>query len=454
MKKYIAFILLFSFVFPVSMFAETDTERRERLESTLKKVEQQIIQQRILVDEKRGERQSLERDLTIIDGEIRKAQLGIQVRSTAIAKLSNQITDKEDVILILNERLDKQRKSLAELIRKTRSSYDFSLVEVMLSNETISGFFSEVDKVNSIKRSLNSSLSILQEIRVDTKIQKTTLEGKQIGEARMRSTQELEKKNIQTQESRKEHILSVTRGEEVAYQELLVSQQKTASQLKAQLFQLLGGGGPIPFPAAVAYAQVAEQLTGTPASLILAILEQESHFGANIGGCTMSDVSVGRYVMHPTRDKPPFLAIAQHLGFNPDTQQVSCPLIRRDGTRLGWGGAMGPSQFIPSTWVAYGGFVKDSAGNFSYSKSRDTIRSLLRKNTPSSPFINQDAFLATALLLRDNGSTGAFAADRRAALRYYAGWAGASRPENSFYGDQVMQRKARFVRDIRILAGN
>jgi hypothetical protein len=168
----------------------------------------------------------------------------------------------------------------------------------------------------------------------------------------------------------------------------------------------------------------------------------------------MGDVASGRDIMHPTRDKPPFLVIAAELGFDPATQQVSCPLRRSDGTRIGWGGAMGPSQFIPSTWATYGGFRKDAAGIYSYSKSNDAIRALLGKSSPGNPFSNQDAFLATGLLLRDNGATGNYTADRTAALRYYAGWGGASRPENAFYGDGVMKRKQRLDGDIKVLLGN
>jgi hypothetical protein len=108
---------------------------------------------------------------------------------------------------------------------------------------------------------------------------------------------------------------------------------------------------------------------------------------------------------------------------------------------------MGPSQFIPSTWAIYGGYVNSGSG-WQYNAGSDAIRSLIGKSTPSNPFNNQDAFLATALLLRDNGAA---SSPRLAALRYYAGWGGASRPENQFYGDQVMQRMQRLENEIRIL---
>jgi membrane-bound lytic murein transglycosylase B len=113
---------------------------------------------------------------------------------------------------------------------------------------------------------------------------------------------------------------------------------------------------------------------------------------------------------------------------------------------------MGPSQFIPSTWAVYGGVVNTGNG-WVYSEGADAIRRINGTGQPANPFNNKDAFLATALLLRDNGATGAYASDRLAALRYYAGWGGANNPANAFYGDQVMGRKAKFEGQIRILGG-
>jgi membrane-bound lytic murein transglycosylase B len=446
----IAVLCIIGLLLPLSSAsAETDAERKARLERELVEVERQILKQQVLVEDKQLERRSLERDLQLLDAQIKKARLGIQARAVAIEQLEDQIGDKEAVITELSARLDRQRQSLGQLIRKTQEIDDYTLVEILLGKENFSRFFEDLESFQSIKLSLNESLNLLAEIKSDTEEQKESLEGKQLAEAEMKRVQEFQKQEVEKQEQEKAEILTVTKGEEAAYQRLLESQQKTAAELRNQLFELLGGGGGIPLPEAVRLAEYASGKTGVPASLILAVLEQETNIGSHLGSCAYNDIRDGRAVMHPDRDQPVFLVIASTLGFDARSRQVSCP-ITSGGKRVGWGGAMGPSQFIPSTWAIYGGLVNSGSG-WIYDKSQDVIRSLNGKSTPANPFDNQDAFLATALLLRDNGANGGYAADRLAALRYYAGWGGASNPANAFYGDQVMSRKAKFEGQIKVL---
>lgn len=449
-QRYMSGILIATFLLlPFSTFAETDAERKKRLETDLQNVERQILTQQRLVEDKQSERQSLERDISIIEGEIKKTQLGIQARALAIEQLSDQIGEKEVVLDILTEKSIKQQASLADLIRKSAQIEEFSLVEVMLSKKNFSEFFTDVATFKSIKESLNESLAILHGIRRDTVEQKGQLEGKQETEAEMKRIQELQKQEIQNKEAQKHEILTVTKGEEKEYKTLLDSQRKTAAQLRNALFTLLGGGGGIAFPEAVRLAQYASKVTGVDPALILAILEQETNIGSNLGNCLFTDSHSSRPVMHPDRDEPVFLALAKALGFDPYSRTVSCPIIQ-NGSRVGWGGAMGPSQFIPSTWAIYGGIVNNGNG-WEYSQYSDAIRSINGGSGPSSPFNNQDAFIATALLMRDNGANGTYNGDRTAALRYYAGWGGANNPANGFYGDQVMNRKSRLAQEIQIL---
>lgn len=450
-KVFLAPVLLLLFVSVThSALAETETERRTRLETELQNVERQILTQSRLVEDKQLERRSLERDMSLIEGEIRQTQLGIQARSLSIIQLSDQIGEKEVVLSILEDKLRRQKNSLADLVRKSSLVDDYTLVEVMLSKQNFSDFFTDVATFNSIKESLNESLTTLYTIRRDTFSQKDQLENKQTTEAEMKRIQELQKKEIQAKEKQKSQILTATKGEEKEYQRLLESQQKTASQLRNALFQLLGGGGSIPLPEAIRLAQYASRATGVDAAMILAILQQETELGGNLGGCLFTDSKSGKPIMHPDRDEPVFLAIAKILGFDPLTRTVSCPAYYKDGTRYGWGGAMGPSQFIPSTWAIYGGIV-NSGNGWVYSQVDDAIRRMNGTGITANPFNNQDAFLATALLLRDNGANGSYASDRMAALRYYAGWGGATRPENAFYGDSVMRHKAVMQSNIQIL---
>ncbi len=446
------FVCTCVFVFAQTAQAETEAERRARLEQELQNVERQILTQQRLVEDKQLERRSLERDVAIIESQITQVQLGIQARAVAIMQLSDQIGEKEVVLTILEEKQKRQRESLADLVRKSVLIDDFSLVEVMLSRKNFSEFFSDVATYQSLKDSLNESLGILEEIQEDTYVQVNQLQSKQETEAEMKRIQELQKKEIEKKEREKETILSVTKGEERAYQQLLESQQRTASQLRNALFQLLGGGGGIPFPQAVELARYAEKQTGVSAAFILGLLEQETNLGANLGSCLYTDIRGGRQVMHPDRDAPVYLAIASILGFDPKSQQVSCSIVS-NGKAVGWGGAMGPSQFIPSTWAYYGGIVNNGSG-WVYSQADDAIRRINGTNSPANPFNNRDAFLATALLLRDNGADGTYAGDRLAALRYYAGYGGASNPANAFYGNQVMERKNRLSQEIIVLGSN
>jgi hypothetical protein len=257
---------------------------------------------------------------------------------------------------------------------------------------------------------------------------------------------ESQKKQVETKQDEKERMLTISKGQEKNYEQVIADRKKRVAQINARLFALRGQKG-IPFGDALRYAKEAYTGgSGVRPALVLAILTQESNLGKNVGGCYLTDKDTGAgkrisngeqiaTVMKPSRDVTPFMAITSALGRDPYNTSVSCP-IKSGGSYSGYGGAMGPSQFIPSTWRLYASKIASIAGAGT-----------------ADPWNPEHAIIGTSLLMRDNGaSTQTYTAERNAACKYYSGRSCSG--SNEFYGNSVMKLADKIQADIDFLDGN
>ena len=456
-RFYTAGLLLCALLAPALALAEVSSadvaNRRGQLESQLASLEKEIADQAAVLQAKQQERQSLERDVAILDAQIEKAKLSIKARDLTIQTLTNDIGEKADTIVALDDKLGRERQSLAAILRKTNEIDDYTLIEFLLSAQDVSDFYADLDSFAAIKAHLQDSFVEIEDTKVVTAEAKASLEQRRTEEQQLKALQVLEQQKIVKQQKERQSILNVTKGQEAAYQNILKAKQKSAAQIRSELFTLRDSAA-IPFGTALDYANLASQKTGVRPALILGVLKQETDLGSNLGtGSYLSD-------MHPTRDVPVYLKITEVLGYDP----AQMPVSRQPG--YGWGGAMGPGQFIPSTWACYGGFINTTTGKcgkgkdgtykgpWAYDESKDIIRRHLSKSSPSDPWHPQDSIMATALLMKENGAAaGTYEAERLAALRYFAGWGNATKRAYAFYGDGVMENAAFFQNQITLLGG-
>jgi peptidoglycan hydrolase CwlO-like protein len=383
-------------------------------------------------------------DVALLDSLIKKAAQQIDIKNQIIKQLGTQINQKQDKIETLSEKLSREQDSLAQILRKKNEIDNTTLTEMLLSNKKVSEFFLDIDNFQTINKAIQNSVNVITGVRTTTAEEKDALEQKKLEQANLKNQIEADKKKTESQKADKNVLLANSQAQEKTYADLLAQKKAQAAKISAALFKFRGGQG-IPFGDAYRYAKEASQSTGVEAAFILAILKQESNYGKYDGGCVLIDkqgtgkrVSNGEIipnVMKPTRDLQPFLQIVADLGFDYRVQQFSCPITAKVNGKYGdYGGALGPSQFIPSTWIGIRSRIESALGV-----------------TQANPWNPEHAIMATALFMKDLGAQ-TVAGQRDAACKYYSG-RGCSAPgvQNAFYGNSVMALKIAIQRDIDVI---
>lgn len=425
-----------------SLAAQSDEERKQ-LEEQLKSLESQIDQYQETIDQYQSQGKNLESEIKRLNTQIAKLNLRVKATNLSLKKLDDEIEINKNNIKQTETDIEKNKRILAYALQNLYSSGNISLVEIFLKNFELSDFFDDIKSLTDIQDNLRIILERVMGLKQDLMDQNEQLVIRKKDANSLKSYQLSQKQAVDNTKKEKDDLLKATKGQESKYQDLLKQTQLTAAQIRSQIFKLLGGGE-LPFGEAVKIAQLAEKATSVRAAFILAILTQESSIdgliGANLGKCYYDDPrknSSGTVMSNA--QKSVFLALMSELVLDPAKTPVSCP-IASDGT---YGGAMGPAQFMPTTWTLY----------------KDEV-SAITGNKPASPFNNADAFTATALYLQDGLAScrtiykTIFSQENCAAAKYYAGGNWRLYMSVGRYGYRVAERAANFAEEIKILDAN
>lgn len=422
---------------------ELSESERAELEAEYDKLQEEIQEWEKVLADTRVKKNTLQGDVTFLNAEIKQAEAQIRQKNLAIGKLNAEIKIKNAHISELSSRIDQGHESLASLLRMQNQIDDLSLVEIALAADNAFSLFEDVDSMASIQIGLHAEFADIRTTWTQTEEEKKALAEKQNAELDARYVVETKKQQVAVSEAEKQRLLAFATTEETAYQQVLRDRQAQAAQIRARLFPLRDTEG-IQFGDAVVYAKSASATTGVRAAVILAILSQESALGTNVGNCLVTDLSTGdgkgkntgtlfSGVMKSPRDTVPFERITNALGKDWSTTPVSCP---QPG---GYGGAMGPTQFIPSTWELFESRIK-------------TALSVPATN----PWNAEHAIVATGFYLADVGAAlQTYTAERNAACAYYSG---RSCPNTGgatdTYGNSVIAKAGKYQKDIDFLKDN
>jgi peptidoglycan hydrolase CwlO-like protein len=414
-KKTLLILSILAFLFPD--FAKFDQEDLEelcqlekitQLEKTLSKAEYRKLLEKCQkfyekisseiekdIAKTEAEKKTLQNKIYILKNKIKNLSYQINQSNLMIRDLKLQIEETESSIQKTSLQIEDTKEKLIKILRLIYEEDQKTLVEILLEGKTLSDFFENLMALESLSLKNKEILKEIKELKLSLQKQKTSLDQEKVDLEKILTIQTLQKKESEAIKREKEYFLKLTEAEYQKYLKEKEEIEKRAAEIRARIFELIGVRKPVTYEQALEVAKYVAAQVGIRPALLLGVLSQESKIGKNVGQCFLKNPSTGggvvayngkpiSRVMNPKRDVPYFLEIIEELNqekglaLDPFETLVSCPMS------FGWGGAMGPAQFIPSTWSLH---YKDRVEKFT--------------GNVADPWDFRDASLAAALYLKD-----------------------------------------------------
>jgi len=389
------------------------------------------------INKTKGEKDTLQNKISILGKTIRNLESEIYEGNIMVKDLGNQIYTTQLSIDQTNLQIDEIKDNLSNILQMQYENDQQSPTVILLKNETLTDFLNELMELERLSLKTGELLENIKNLKISLENQKNIMDGEKNNLESVVRIQTIKKQENAQTKKEQESVLKMTEAEYQKHLREKEEAERKVAEITTRIFELAGIPEAPTFGEALELAKYVENILGIRPAFLLAIFKQESNIGKNVGQCYLKNTSTGAgvviyngkqvdRVMKPSRDVQPFLSITKELGRDWQNTRVSCPMS------IGYGGAMGPGQFIPSTWIGY----------------RDRVKAITGK--PADPWNIRDAFIATGLYVSDYGAKSqAYDGEWRAAMIYFSGTSKrTSYNYYGFYGDSVMAIAKQLQKDI------
>lgn len=407
-----------------------------KLEETRKNLDQELVKIKDLTETKKEtdiQVRTLAKEINALDNEINSAQKNLEITYKDIESIKLELSETRTYITILEQTIRAQKALIKEYVSSLYVQKDISLFEVILSQNQLSDLLGSVQKTGVMQDSITESILLITAKEKEIVAEKKHLFDKEEELMALKQSQEQQKSLLQQNQEDKETLLAQTKGQQSEYEALLKESFATKQNLLNSIKVLNGADGR---PGAISLEEAYTMAVADAARLgnkirpeyLVGVMKIESGLGGNVGrsfykdslsGCAAREGNTTK--LNFAREEQSFEKITSELGV-PLTQPVSgCPYPKYIGT----GGAMGPAQIMPATWLGY----------------KVKLESL--KGGSVNPWSMEDAMLAMGMILLGKVGNQSIAGneelERKSALCYLGG----CNVKNMWYADAVLNEATR-----------
>jgi peptidoglycan hydrolase CwlO-like protein len=286
----------------------------------------QLSAQKTQIENKEGNIQwylsNLNYDLRNINAEIVNANI-------SISKIDSEIKRANKILAVKKAALSATIKEVYEL---NQTSY----VEMLLSFGTLSKFSDKLIEIGAVQKEITGSLKDISQI-------KQKLAQKKQEQYKYKQVQNLSRQSLAAKQNQQEYLLSQLKSAKTPIEQEMATLTSELRELKASMSRIqdylsmwLIGSKPTWAQIFSAVQNASSSYPQVRTSLLLGVLSSESGYGTGLG-------VAGKYKEYcQGNELDNLLKICGKYGYDPAKVPMSSAC------------ALGPAQFIPSTWLGYG----------------------------------------------------------------------------------------------------
>ena len=246
--KIITVFLIFTLVFNQAIFLLAQTDANEEIREVnkeiqakrdrIKKMQEQQEVYKQLILKKQAAKANLLNQLAILENRLAKAELDVESAETEIDRTNLEIKKVKLEIDQTDKKINHQKEQLEEILRLIQRQDEQSILDILLLNDSLTDFLSQVKYLEDINNEVGRDLENLKRYKQELNQENLVLleKGKEL--SKYKSQLEEKKINLVGEQQNKEYILDQTKSSEREYQRLLKLARAEQEQAAAEIVSL------------------------------------------------------------------------------------------------------------------------------------------------------------------------------------------------------------------------
>lgn len=239
----LAFIVAAVF-FVIPVHAEEDTALKEEIaklqdEIRAKKEETAKIEEKIgtvkkSIERKQMEALSLKNQMSILEERLEAVRLDVQATRVELETVQLELKELRLVIDEKNKQITRHKEILSELIRTIQRESDRNYLELLLSNNSFSEFFSEVQYLEEVYSDVGGQARTLRLAKEELQTKETKLTEKERSLEKLEEALAIKQQEVGEQRAYKEKLLKETKDNETTFQGMLADLRRQAQTIESE----------------------------------------------------------------------------------------------------------------------------------------------------------------------------------------------------------------------------